>query len=84
MKLLKFQAGWCGPCKMVTEVMKGMEFPYEVEVIDIDDNGEKASEYGIRGIPTLLLLDDDNKVIATHVGMANKADLESKFLKHVR
>lgn len=80
MRLLAFKADWCGPCKMVTEVMKDMEFPYEVELINIDENGEKASQYGIRGIPTLLLLDDEGKTIATHVGMANKADLEAKFL----
>lgn len=80
MKLLKFGASWCGPCKMLTKVMSDMEFPYDVEEIDIEDNEELVNQYNVRGVPTLVLLNDDGNVILTYIGALDKPTLEKTFI----
>ena len=64
MKILKFSASWCGPCKMLTKTIAGIkdEIPYPVEEIDIDENTDLAQKYGIRGVPTMVLIDGDKEV----------------------
>lgn len=64
MKILKFSASWCGPCKMLSMTMAGIkdQIPYPVEEIDIDENTELAQKYSIRGVPTLVLVNDDKEV----------------------
>jgi thioredoxin 1 len=80
MKLLKFSASWCGPCKMLTKVMESVEFPYEVVTIDIEDNEELIAKYGIKGVPTLVLLDDKEEVVSVHIGALDKTALEERFI----
>jgi thioredoxin 1 len=80
MKLLKFSASWCGPCKMLTKVMESVEFPYEVVTIDIEDNEELILKYGIKGVPTLVLLDDKEEVVSVHIGALDKTALEERFI----
>lgn len=61
MKLLKFFAQWCGPCKQQTKHFE--ENPLTIPVISIDiDEDEKdlASQYKVMSIPTLVLIDDTN------------------------
>jgi len=80
MKLLKFHADWCGPCKMLTKVMSDIEFPYDVEVVNIDHNEELVTKYNVRGVPTLILLDNSDNVIATHIGAVDRTTLENTFI----
>ncbi len=68
MKLLKLQAEWCGPCKNLTQWMQNINLPYEVSVVDIDDNPNAAAEYGIRGIPAVVLVNEDNSVVKSATG----------------
>lgn len=75
MKLLKFSASWCQPCKMLAKTMEGMTLPYEVESVDIDENQQKAIEYGVRGVPTVVLLDDSNKEVKRFVGYKNEKQI---------
>jgi len=64
MKVLKFAASWCGPCKMLSMTIAGIkdEIPYPVEEIDIDENSEMAQKFGIRGVPTMVIVDGDKEV----------------------
>jgi thioredoxin 1 len=80
MKLLKFSASWCGPCKMLTKVMESIEFPYEVVDVDIEGNEELVAKYGVRGVPTLVLLDDKDDVVVVHIGALDKTALEERFI----
>jgi thioredoxin 1 len=80
MRLLKFEASWCGPCKNLTKTMEGIEFPFPVEVIDIDKNSEAAMEYGIRGVPHLILMDDNNNIIKRIGGAVSKEKLIEELL----
>ena len=53
-----FWSNWCGPCRMVTPIIEELASEYEGKVligkVDVDDNNDVASKYGIRNIPTIL------------------------------
>lgn len=59
-KILKFKASWCQPCKMLTQVIAGIELPdhVKVEEIDVDEHPDLAQKYNIRNIPVLVKLED--------------------------
>ena len=80
MQLLKFYATWCGPCKMLSKTMEDIEFPYEVIPVDIDENMELAVKYGVRGVPALILINEEGDPVTSSVGLLPKKDLEAKFL----
>ena len=69
MKILKFSASWCQPCKMLAKTIEGLHLPYEITEIDIDDQPEKAGKYQVRGVPTMVLVDDKGAVVSRLVGM---------------
>lgn len=75
-QLLKFSASWCQPCKSLAGNMKHVDFKdVELKEIDIDDNIDEAKKYGIRGVPTLILLNDGVEVgRKSGVLMANKIE----------
>lgn len=82
MKVLKFAASWCQPCKMLSRVFEDAkeQITVPVEEIDIDENMELAKQYGIRGVPTLVLVDDEGKEIKRQSGVMQEAQLV-EFLK---
>jgi thioredoxin 1 len=62
-EVLKFSASWCGPCKMLAMTVKELDDnTVPIKDIDIDENLELATKYGIRGVPTLVLLENGNEV----------------------
>ena len=79
-KLIKFSATWCHPCTMLSNTMKTIDFgDIEVEEVDIDEQMERAVEYKVRGVPTLVL-EEDGVEIKRSSGMMMKGDLED-FIK---
>lgn len=78
MKILKFSASWCGPCKMLSMTLAGIkdEIPYPIEEIDIDANQELAQKFGIRGVPTLILVDGVTE-IKRKSGVLTAAELKT-------
>lgn len=79
MKLLKFYAEWCQPCKMLSNVMKDMEFPYPIEEIDVDKNMETAMQFGVRGVPALILVDENNNPTKRVNGFLNEQQLKEQL-----
>lgn len=61
-ELLKFQAAWCGPCKSLSMVMKDEDFGMPIKEIDIDEDTAMTVKYQIRGVPTLILLENGKEV----------------------
>ena len=78
MKVLKFSASWCGPCKMLSMTIAGIkdEIPFPIEEIDIDENSEMAQKFSIRGVPTIVLVDGD-KEVKRKVGVMTSPELKT-------
>jgi len=58
-QLLKFSASWCQPCKSLASNMKLVNLKdIELKEIDIDEDTQMAIKHNIRGVPTLVLLED--------------------------
>lgn len=68
MKLLKFSAKWCGPCKQQDREFKEHPIKIPVVSIDIDENEEDAIKYSVSSIPKMVLLGDDNKTVHQWIG----------------
>ena len=64
--LVDFWAEWCGPCKMVSPIVEELSNDYDGKIkvtkLDVDSNPQTATNYGIRGIPTLLMFKDGSAV----------------------
>ncbi|MDG1476599.1 MAG: thioredoxin [Vicingaceae bacterium] len=80
--LVDFWAVWCGPCRMVGPVVEEIANDYEgkaiVGKVDVDNNPEVASKFGIRNIPTILFM-KNGEVVDKQVGAAQKAQLTEKL-----
>ena len=77
MKVLKFYADWCGPCKAITQVIKnaGDKITTPIEEVNIDENIMMSVEYGVRGVPTMVMVDDAGKEVKRQSGMMNETQL---------
>ncbi len=76
--LLDFWAEWCGPCKMIAPILDDIATEYgsklKVAKINIDENQQTPAQFGVRGIPTLMLF-KGGSVEATKVGALSKSQL---------
>ena len=77
--LIDFWAEWCGPCRMLSPILdqlsEAMDGTVKIVKMNIDENPETPSKFGVRGIPTMLLF-KEGKQIATKVGVQPKNALQ--------
>lgn len=85
--LVDFWAEWCGPCRMVGPIVEEISKEYEGRVVvgklNVDHNPGISMKYGIRSIPTILIL-KDGEVVEKQVGAVPKSVLVQKLEKQLQ
>jgi thioredoxin 1 len=80
--VVDFWAEWCGPCRLISPIVDELSKEYEgkatIGKVNVDSNPEVSMKYGVRSIPTILIL-KNGEVVDKHVGTTTKASLEEKI-----
>ncbi len=76
--LVDYWAEWCGPCKMIAPILDEVAGTYagklQITKMNVDENRDIPSKFGIRGIPTLMIF-KGGQLAATKVGALSKSQL---------
>lgn len=80
--VVDFWAEWCGPCRMITPIIEELATDFEnkatIGKVNVDQNPNTSMKYGVRSIPTILIL-KNGEVVDKHVGVITKQALEDKI-----
>ena len=80
--VVDFWAEWCGPCRMIGPIIEELSTDYDgkatIGKVNVDNNPEISFKYGVRSIPTILIL-KDGEVVDKHVGVTTKQVLMEKI-----
>ena len=80
--VVDFNATWCGPCKMLAPVIDALAAEYEGKIdfysLDIDENPGLTAQFGIQGVPTLIMFKNGEKADSI-VGFNPKPILKQRF-----
>lgn len=80
--VVDFWAEWCGPCRMIAPVIEQLADEYDGRVtvgkLDVDNNPEVAMKFGVRSIPTILII-KNGEVVDKHIGVTTKEALSKKI-----
>lgn len=80
--VIDFWAEWCGPCRIIAPTIEDLSKEYsgkiQVGKLDVDNNPEISMKYGVRSIPTILIL-KNGQVVDKHVGVITKKALVDKI-----
>ena len=84
--LVDFWATWCGPCKAIAPMIEEVAAEYsgslKVVKINVDDNPRTPGKYGVRGIPTLILI-KGGELVEQIVGAVPRSQLEEMIKKAI-
>jgi len=84
--IVDFWAEWCQPCKMLAPTVEEIANEYDDKILvtklNVDDNPQTATKFGIRGIPTLLFF-KGGQVVQQIVGVKTKAEIKKIIDEHL-
>ena len=87
LKLIDFYADWCGPCRVMEPIFEELEKDYNGKItfsrLDVEADGETAARFGVQGIPTFVLTQDE-KEIDRKVGAMPKEIVKRWLDSHVK
>mgnify|MGYP006271412845 CR=1 FL=1 len=75
---VKFGAAWCSPCRSLGTILENNPLSIPLVEIDIDEHPELAQQYNVRGVPTMVLV-QDGKEVTRKVGAQTIAQLQETF-----
>ena len=78
-KILYFTGVWCSPCRMLGPIMESLSGQINYEKVDVDTNTELPAKYGIRNVPTLVLIDETGAELKRLVGVKSKEEILSFY-----
>ncbi len=82
--VIDFWAEWCGPCRAIAPIVDELATEYEGRIIigkcDVEENDDIVSKYGVRNIPTIIML-KGGEIVDKQVGAATKQALKDKLEK---
>lgn len=84
LKVLKFEADWCGPCQQMKPIFNSVSSEFKAvtfQTIDVDRQTELANTYKVESLPTVIAV-KDGKVVGRLVGFQNAARLKAFIKKH--
>lgn len=74
-KILYFSAAWCGPCRTLGPIMESVSGQVNYQKVDVDTDRQLSMKYGIRNIPTLVLIDGEGNELGRKVGLQQKQQI---------
>lgn len=84
--LVDFWATWCAPCRMLAPVLEQCAGAYaeqlDIVKVDADASGDLLAQYGVRGLPTLLLF-KGGQVVDQRVGAGSLSELTAFLSPHL-
>ncbi len=67
-QILYFTAEWCGPCKTVRPLMESVQSQIPIRFIDVDRDKSAVEKYGVRNVPTAIMIDQNGNMLSRLVG----------------
>ena len=78
-KILYFSAPWCGPCKVLGPTMQKLSNELPITKINVDEDNKNSVKYGIRNVPTMVLIDQSGKEINRLVGNVSEQQIKQFY-----
>ena len=81
--VVDFYADWCGPCKMLNPILERLSEKVEAKIckVNVDESRELAQQFGVKGIPFLVVM-KDGKMVEESVGLKDEAMLLEMIGRH--